>query len=59
MTLQDYADKVLTPSLVARIRSGSLDFTFTDPVCLLMMIKDEKLRNALIKQLEVMVMEND
>ena len=59
MTLQDYVDKILTPSLVARIKSGLLDFTFTDPVCLVIMIKDEKLRNALMARLEVMVMEND
>lgn len=51
MNTQDYNDMIVKPALIYAIRAGTVDGTFNDPVCLLIMIKDRELRSALLERL--------
>jgi hypothetical protein len=54
MTLREFTNKIIKPSILKGLKAGALDGTFIDPVCLVIMIQDDELREALVDRLKVL-----
>lgn len=50
-TLKDYADRILKPNIIARIRDGSLDDALGDPDCLEILSRDPETAKATVDRL--------
>ena len=54
MTLREFSEKIMKPSILQSLKAGALDGTFIDPICLIIMIQDDELREALVDRLKVL-----